>query len=86
MLTACTVTWLRLVLLSVCEGLTYTTFLERVIHARLSLCALLTDALAPTVGRWLQWSTATLQKLDVPVDMQGKPWPLDETGKPILKD
>jgi len=32
------------------------------------------------------WSTATLQKLDVPLDMQGKPWPLDENGKPILKD
>jgi hypothetical protein len=32
------------------------------------------------------WSTATLQKLDVPVDMQGKPWPLDAAGKPILKD
>eukprot|EP00854_Cymbomonas_tetramitiformis_P020325 gene20325-24341_t len=32
------------------------------------------------------WSTATLQKLDVPVDVQGNPWPLDENGKPILKD
>lgn len=32
------------------------------------------------------WSTPTLQKLDVPLDMQGKPWPLDEAGKPILKD
>ena len=32
------------------------------------------------------WSTPTLQKLDVPVDVDGNPWPLDENGKPILKE
>jgi hypothetical protein len=43
-------------------------------------------ACARRLGVLLQWSTPTLQKLDVPLDMQGKPWPLDEAGKPILKD
>jgi len=32
------------------------------------------------------WSTPTLQRLDVPVDVDGNPWPLDENGKPILKE
>ncbi|CEF98788.1 unnamed product [Ostreococcus tauri] len=32
------------------------------------------------------WSTPTLMKLDVPVDVDGNPWPLDAEGNPILKD
>uniref|UniRef100_A0A7R9SZ14 Uncharacterized protein n=1 Tax=Ostreococcus sp. 'lucimarinus' TaxID=242159 RepID=A0A7R9SZ14_9CHLO len=32
------------------------------------------------------WSVPTLMKLDVPVDVDGNPWPLDAEGKPILKD
>ena len=32
------------------------------------------------------WSTPTLQKLEVPVDVDGNPWPLDENGNPILKE
>ena len=32
------------------------------------------------------WSTPTLQRLEVPVDVDGNPWPLDENGKPILKE
>ncbi len=32
------------------------------------------------------WSVPTLQKLDVPVDVDCNPWPLDADGKPILKD
>jgi hypothetical protein len=32
------------------------------------------------------WSTPTLQKLEVPLDCDGNPWPLDEQGKPILKE
>ena len=31
------------------------------------------------------WSTPTLEKLEVPVDVDGNPWPLDEEGKPIEK-
>ncbi|KAK9831895.1 hypothetical protein WJX81_006754 [Elliptochloris bilobata] len=31
------------------------------------------------------WSTPQLRKLDVPVDVEGKPWPLDAEGKPVLK-
>ncbi|KAK9829440.1 hypothetical protein WJX72_005885 [[Myrmecia] bisecta] len=31
------------------------------------------------------WSSAQLRKLEVPVDVDGKPWPLDSAGKPILK-
>ena len=27
-----------------------------------------------------------LERLEVPVDPEGNPWPLDEHGKPILKD
>lgn len=49
-------------------------------------CASTADGQLACVWARLQWSTATLQKLDVPVDMQGKPWPLDAAGKPILKD
>ena len=32
------------------------------------------------------WSTPTLQRLEVPVDVDGNPWPLEENGKPILKE
>ena len=32
------------------------------------------------------WSQPQLMKLDVPLDHEGKPWPLDEKGKPILKE
>ena len=32
------------------------------------------------------WSTPTLMKLEVPIDVDGNPWPLDADGKPILKD
>ncbi|BDA40818.1 hypothetical protein COCOBI_01-4720 [Coccomyxa sp. Obi] len=31
------------------------------------------------------WSTPQLRKLDQPVDVDGKPWPLDTNGKPVLK-
>ncbi|DBA82324.1 TPA: hypothetical protein ACH3X2_000588 [Trebouxia sp. C0005] len=31
------------------------------------------------------WSTPQLRKLDVPVDVDGKPWPLDDQGQPIAK-
>lgn len=31
------------------------------------------------------WSVPQLRKLDAPVDVEGKPWPLDAEGKPILK-
>ncbi|PRW57736.1 hypothetical protein C2E21_3641 [Chlorella sorokiniana] len=31
------------------------------------------------------WSTPQLRKLDVPVDVDGKPWPLDASGNPIVK-
>ena len=31
------------------------------------------------------WSTPQLRKLDKPVDVDGKPWPLDANGNPILK-
>jgi hypothetical protein len=31
------------------------------------------------------WSTPQLRKLDQPVDVQGKPWPLDAAGNPIVK-
>ncbi|GHP09893.1 hypothetical protein PPROV_000862800 [Pycnococcus provasolii] len=31
------------------------------------------------------WSEAHLQKLDVPVDVDGNPWPLDDEGKPIVE-
>ena len=34
----------------------------------------------------LQWSTPVLQKLEVPVDVDGNPWPLDENGKPIERE
>lgn len=30
------------------------------------------------------WSQAHLVKLDQPVDVNGKPWPLDDQGKPIV--
>jgi len=30
------------------------------------------------------WSQAQLVKLDQPVDVNGKPWPLDDQGKPIM--
>ena len=33
-----------------------------------------------------QWSEPQLQRLDVPVDPDGNPWPLDDAGKPILKE
>jgi hypothetical protein len=33
-----------------------------------------------------QWSTPVLQKLEVPVDVDGNPWPLDESGKPIERE
>lgn len=32
------------------------------------------------------WSKPTLEKLDTPVDPDGNPWPLDDDGKPILKE
>ena len=32
------------------------------------------------------WSHPQLERLEVPVDHEGNPWPLDEHGKPILKD
>lgn len=32
------------------------------------------------------WSHPQLERLEVPVDPEGNPWPLDEHGKPILKD
>jgi hypothetical protein len=32
------------------------------------------------------WSEPQLQRLDVPVDPDGNPWPLDDAGKPILKE
>merc|ERR1711994_34737 len=32
------------------------------------------------------WSVAKLEKLEVPVDVQGNPWPLDKEGNPIIKD
>eukprot|EP00884_Botryococcus_braunii_P022702 jgi/Botrbrau1/9115/Bobra.0305s0019.1 len=31
------------------------------------------------------WSVPQLRKLDHPVDTEGKPWPLDAEGKPIVK-
>ncbi|CAK0733791.1 hypothetical protein CVIRNUC_000333 [Coccomyxa viridis] len=31
------------------------------------------------------WSTPQLRKLEVPLTVDGKPWPLDASGKPILK-
>ncbi|CAL8466887.1 g6423 [Coccomyxa elongata] len=31
------------------------------------------------------WSTPQLRKLDQPVDVDGKPWPLDTNGKPVPK-
>lgn len=31
------------------------------------------------------WSTPQLRKLEKPVDVEGKPWPLDANGNPILK-
>lgn len=30
-------------------------------------------------------STPQLRKLEQPVDMEGKPWPLDAAGNPIVK-
>jgi len=30
------------------------------------------------------WSTPQLRKLDVPVDKDGNPWPLDGNGKPVV--
>mmetsp|Transcript_35754 Transcript_35754/g.43160 ORF Transcript_35754/g.43160 Transcript_35754/m.43160 type:complete len:124 (+) Transcript_35754:128-499(+) len=32
------------------------------------------------------WSVPVLEKLQVPVDHKGEPWPLDDNGKPILKN
>ena len=32
------------------------------------------------------WSQPQLVKLDKPVDVDGNPWPLDDEGKPILKE
>ena len=32
------------------------------------------------------WSQPQLMRLDVPLDHEGNPWPLDEKGKPILKE
>lgn len=32
------------------------------------------------------WSTPTLEKLEVPVDVDGNPWPLDAEGKPIINE
>lgn len=32
------------------------------------------------------WSQPQLEKLEVPVDHEGNPWPLDKEGKPILKE
>merc|ERR1712060_659935 len=32
------------------------------------------------------WSTATLMKLDFPVDPEGNAWPLDDKGNAILKN
>lgn len=31
------------------------------------------------------WSTPQLRKLEKPVDVDGKPWPLDGNGNPIIK-
>ncbi|KAL0044053.1 hypothetical protein WJX82_006009 [Trebouxia sp. C0006] len=31
------------------------------------------------------WSTPQLRKLNVPVDVDGKPWPVDDQGQPIVK-
>lgn len=32
------------------------------------------------------WSVPKLEKLEVPVDVQGNPWPLDNEGRPVLKN
>ena len=32
------------------------------------------------------WSSPQLVRLDVPVDPEGNPWPLDENGKPIERE
>ena len=32
------------------------------------------------------WSSPQLVRLDVPVDPEGNPWPLDEDGKPIERE
>ncbi|KAI3425858.1 hypothetical protein D9Q98_007832 [Chlorella vulgaris] len=32
-----------------------------------------------------EWSTPALRKLEVPVDVDGNPWPVDKDGQPILK-
>ena len=32
------------------------------------------------------WSIPQLEKLEHPVDPDGNPWPLDDEGKPILKE
>jgi hypothetical protein len=32
------------------------------------------------------WSQPQLEKLEVPVDHEGNPWPMDKEGKPILKE
>lgn len=32
------------------------------------------------------WSQPQLMHLEVPLDHEGNPWPLDDKGKPILKE
>ena len=34
----------------------------------------------------VQWQQPVLMKLEVPVDVDGNPWPLDAEGKPIVKE
>ena len=33
-----------------------------------------------------QWQQPVLMKLEVPVDVDGNPWPLDKDGKPIVEE
>merc|ERR1712032_1360764 len=69
---------------------------------RLSFCTpefresqrIFTDGFKKNFGRPVEWglvkkypwSVPKLEKLEVPVDVNGNPWPLDEAGKPILKN
>ena len=43
------------------------------------------DPSSGTVKRF-PWSIPQLEKLEHPVDPDGNPWPLDDEGKPILKE
>lgn len=65
-------------------------YLSSIISTSTSLCLFLLQKNFGKPVEWAlvkdyAWSTPQLRKLEKPVDVEGKPWPLDGNGNPILK-